>query len=78
MTVVAEYQTPEGAIVVTRWPPTERHPYVMWAADVPGLGRNWYSQKRDAMHHARAAIRLLAPRPAFDLVKAWDMVRAYE
>lgn len=77
MSVVAEFQAPEGTITVTRESPTERHPYVMWAVDVPGLGRHWHSRKRDAMHHARAAIRLLTPKPAFDLVKALDRVREY-
>lgn len=76
--IVAEFPTPGGTIAVTREPPTERHPWVMWSVDIPGLGRHWHSQKRQAMHHARASIRLLTPQSAFDLVKAWDMVREYK
>lgn len=75
MKIIAEFPTPEGAIVVTR----ESGTYipVVWVVTVPGLGRHKYGRKRDAMHHARAAIRLLAPPTKFDLVKAWDKVREY-
>lgn len=80
MKVVAEFPTPEGNIVVQRGL-YQRHsgmqPWVDWVVDVPGLGQFHYSRKRDAMHHARAAIRLLNPPPRFDLVKAWDKVREY-
>lgn len=77
MKIIAEFPTPEGTIVVTRLPPDAANPWVTWVVDIPGLGRHHYSRKRDAMHHARAAIRLLTPLPKFDLVKAWDRVRSY-
>lgn len=77
MKTIAEFQTPEGTIVVTRLPPDAATPWVTWVVDIPGLGRHHYSRKRDAMHHARAAIRLLTPPPRFSLVEAWDKVREY-
>lgn len=77
MKVVAEFPTPEGLIVVGQSPPQPTFPWVSWVVNVPGLGQHRYSRKRDAMHHAKAAIRLLSPLPRFDLVKAWDKVREY-
>lgn len=78
MLIVAEFPTPEGAVVVTRIPPQPQRPWVTWAVDVPGLGGHSHSRKRDALHHARAAVRLLTPAPRFDLVKGWDRLRTYE
>lgn len=80
MNLIAKFPTPEGDIVVSRGL-YQRHsgmqPWTDWTVDVPGLGQFHYSRKRDAMHHAKAAIRLLTPPPRMDLVKGWNMLRTY-
>ena len=78
--LIAQFPTPEGDITV--WRDLYRshagmQPWVVWVVLIPGYGRHTYSRKMDAMHHAKAAVRLLNPPLKFDLVKAWDKVRTY-